>query len=80
MFNRLANSWELVKASAVVLKADKELIIFPILSSIAMVAVLITFLVPTILADVFDSIATNGEIPIFGYIMAFLFYLGLSIK
>ena len=34
MFAKLKNSWALIKASAAVLRADKELIIFPIVSGI----------------------------------------------
>ena len=39
MFQRLSNSWELVKASAAVLKADSELMLFPLFSGIALVIV-----------------------------------------
>ena len=31
MFARISNSWQLVKASVAVLRADKELVIFPII-------------------------------------------------
>ena len=33
--NRFSRSWELIKASARVLAADKELLVFPIISAIA---------------------------------------------
>jgi len=33
MFERFANSWTLVKASASVLSADKELMVFPAISA-----------------------------------------------
>ncbi|GJM40548.1 MAG: hypothetical protein DHS20C20_08300 [Ardenticatenaceae bacterium] len=74
MFQRLANSWELVKASWRVLLADKELMIFPLIAFFASVLVLITFAVPTVLAGVLDSAVTNGEVGIFSYVVAFLFY------
>ena len=35
MFARISNSWSLVKASWAVLRADKELIIFPIIAPAA---------------------------------------------
>lgn len=71
MFDRLKNSWELVKASAAVLRADKELLIFPIISGIGSIIVLLTFIVPTFLAGLFDEIA---GFPILGYIIGFMFY------
>lgn len=71
MFERLQNSWELVKASASVLQADKELLIFPIISGIGSIIVMLTFIVPTFLAGLFDEIA---GFPILGYIIGFLFY------
>ena len=46
MFTKLSNSWELVKASARVLAADKELLIFPILSTIGTIIVSLTFALP----------------------------------
>jgi len=43
MFNRFANSWKLVKYSATVLKKDRELLVFPLISSIAALLVLASF-------------------------------------
>ncbi len=74
MFGRLSNSWELVKASWRVLLADKELMVFPLVAFLASIVVLITFAVPTVLAGVLDSAVANGELSIFSYIVAFLFY------
>ena len=51
MFDRLGRSWNLVKFSVSVLQQDKELLVFPLLSAIAAMAVLGSFL-PLILADV----------------------------
>lgn len=74
MFERIANSWQLVKASAAVLRADKELVIFPIVSAIGVSLVTLSFFVPMILAGFIDSfIAGDGRIA--GYIVLFLFYL-----
>ena len=50
MFQRFSNSWSLVKASAAVLSADKELMVFPAISAVLSVVVLITFAVPSVLA------------------------------
>lgn len=76
MFEKLRNSWELVKASAKVLSADKELIVFPILSSLGVLVVSITFALPMILTGFLDTMLFSEEGPqIFGYIIGFLFYV-----
>ena len=75
MLNRISNSWQLVKASAAVLRADKELIVFPIVSSISVLIVTATFAIPTFLAGIVDSMVGDGQIPVSGYIIGFLFYL-----
>ncbi|MBN1679795.1 MAG: hypothetical protein JW966_05855 [Anaerolineae bacterium] len=74
MFSRISSSWELVKASYRVLRADKELIVFPIVSALGTLAVMITFAVPMLLAGLFDS-ATNDGLGVAHYAVAFLFYL-----
>jgi len=74
MFQRLTNSWELVKASWRVLLADKELMIFPVIAFFASLVVMITFAVPTVLAGVLDTAVTNGDVGVFSYVVAFLFY------
>jgi hypothetical protein len=71
---RIKRSWELVKASFEVLKQDRELILFPIISGVIMFFVTLTFLIPTLVGNFFDNLFVNG-IPIFGYIVLFLFYL-----
>jgi hypothetical protein len=74
MFQRISNSWELVKASAKVLRADKELVIFPIISAISVLIVTLTFALPSILAGLVDSVI-DGEARVLGTAVAFLFYL-----
>jgi hypothetical protein len=77
MFERFQRSWELVKASWAVLQQDKELLIFPIVSFIGSIIVMITFAVPMIAAGVFDSANSRGgdDVGIFTIIVGFLFYL-----
>ncbi len=67
MIERIKNSWELVKASFSILSADKELLIYPILSSIALLIVSATFIIPTIFAGVFDSIIVSIIVMFFFY-------------
>jgi hypothetical protein len=74
MFERIANSWELIKASAAVLRADKELVVFPIVASIGVLIVTATFALPMLLADFFDAVVA-GDSAFLGVVVAFLFYL-----
>jgi Family of unknown function (DUF6159) len=76
MFQKLSNSWELVKASAAVLRSDKELVVFPIVSAVGSLIVLATFALPMFLAEVFDSMYVDGEgFQPLGMLVVFLFYL-----
>jgi hypothetical protein len=74
MFERFRRSWALAKASYAVLKADRELLIFPAISFVALCAVLFSFVIPLVtirgLVDL-DS----GEITPGGMVLTFLFYV-----
>ncbi|MEO8000289.1 MAG: DUF6159 family protein [Arenimonas sp.] len=70
MFAKFSRSWELVKASAGVLRSDKELLIFPVISGIAALIVLATFIIPIVSLKLFEG----GTGPL-GYVIGFLFYL-----
>ncbi|MBL7063050.1 MAG: hypothetical protein ISS49_02430 [Anaerolineae bacterium] len=74
MFARISNSWALIKASAAVLRADKELIVFPIVSAIGVLVVTASFAFPMFLADFFDSLLA-GRSQAFGLVVGFVFYL-----
>jgi hypothetical protein len=50
MAGKFARSWALMKASAGVLRADKSLLLFPLLSGLCSVVVAASFLVPVVLA------------------------------
>ena len=76
MFEKLSTSWELVKASAAVLRADKELLLFPVISAVLSMLVVVTFAVPVILAGVFTSGAADGAgLSAAGYAGVLLFYV-----
>jgi hypothetical protein len=72
---RLANSWSLVKASWAVLRADKELIIFPIIAFIGSIIVTITFAVPMVITRMFDGLSDGRGGQVGLYLFSFLFYL-----
>lgn len=77
MFRRLSNSWQLIQSSAAVLRSDKELLIFPLLSAVASLIVMATFALPMFLAGLFEAMVADGWglAKIAGFIVAFLFYL-----
>ncbi|HUR17041.1 MAG TPA: DUF6159 family protein [Candidatus Limnocylindrales bacterium] len=74
MFQTFSRSLELAKASLSVLRSDKELLVFPLISFIALVVVTISFAVPLWLTGAVAD-AVDGKINIPGAILAFLFYL-----
>ncbi len=74
MFEKIGNSWALLKASFAVLRADKELVVFPILSTIAVLVVTASFALPMLFTGFFDSLI-EGETQIMGYIVGFAFYV-----
>ena len=75
MFAKISNSWELVKASAGVLRADKELLVFPAISSIALILVLATFVAPLALFNPGLLSSLDGEgLDAAGVLVAFAFY------
>jgi hypothetical protein len=84
MFERLSTSWDLAVSSWQVLKRDKQLLIFPVLSGIGCSLVLVTFLVPLLLQQqllhgIFQGRgqgAANvaGQIPWWGWVGLFAYY------
>jgi len=74
MFTRIQNSWTLIKASAAVLRADKELIVFPVVSAISVLVVTVSFALPMILAGFLDALL-EGQAQILSFVVGFLFYI-----
>jgi hypothetical protein len=73
MFAKIGNSWALLKASAAVLRADKELIVFPIVSSIGVLVVMASFAFPMMLTGLFDALF-EGRSQVLGFVVGFAFY------
>ncbi len=69
MFDKFSRSWTLVKASASVLRSDKELLLFPVLSGLCALLVMATFVVPIFALRLFE---TGNDV--LGYLLGFLFY------
>lgn len=79
MFERISRSWELVKASFNVLKSNRELMLFPLVSAIGVVIVMIAFTIPLLAAGIIQAIAGgDGDLSsgqsVLGLFMMFLFY------
>ena len=77
MFARFSRSWNLVKASAAVLMQDKELLLFPLISTGAMVVVFACFAVPILGLGALDGLSggNDGRISAAMYVVGFLFYV-----
>ncbi|HEX7384204.1 MAG TPA: DUF6159 family protein, partial [Burkholderiaceae bacterium] len=69
MFDKFSRSWTLVKASAAVLRSDKELMLFPVISTIATLVVLATFAIPAFALRMFEH-----GVGVAGAVWGFLFY------
>ncbi|MGJ4728438.1 DUF6159 family protein [Luteimonas sp. SDU101] len=73
MFDKFSRSWDLVKASASVLRSDKELMLFPVISGIATLIVLATFLLPMFALRIFaDGFGIGAAV--FGFLFYFVQY------
>lgn len=78
MFNWGA-SWQLMTASWAVLRADKELLWFPVISGITMLLIFVVMFIPSV-AWAFASAMAEGSdgentMQFIGYIFLFLFYI-----
>lgn len=75
MLEKLSNSWNLVKSSAEVLQADKELLVFPLISGVAVTLVTVGFFVPTFLVGGLFRNLEGAGLPVIGYVLLFAYYL-----
>ncbi|MFT3878669.1 MAG: DUF6159 family protein [Gemmatales bacterium] len=79
MFDTFRRSWEIITQSYAVLKKQKTLVLFPILSGIACLLVVISFVAPMLaMPDLMQKISNKGNDPqqrniIFG-VVGFAFY------
>jgi hypothetical protein len=73
MFESIGRSFALVKTSWNILMDDKKLLVFPVLSGIVTLMVILTFVLPLLFAGQFLNVTTIG--PILYYGLLFTFYL-----
>ena len=73
--SRFSNGWKLATSSLSVLKKNKQLMVFPLLSTFSLVVLVASFIALSFAAngfDVFDGIAEGS---VGTYVLLFLFYL-----
>ncbi len=73
MLQKLSNSWGLIKASGRVLQADKELIVFPLISSVALIMVTAGFFLPLIFSG--TGFGVSEDTGFLNYVLLFLYYM-----
>jgi hypothetical protein len=73
---KFSTSWTLMKASWRILKKDKEMLLFPIISGIALLIIFASFIIPLSMMDSFNWVhnflSKNEEI--FNFLLIFIFY------
>ena len=78
MAGKFARSWALMKASAAVLRSDKSLLVFPLLSGLCTLLVAASFLIPVGLMAIGDGHAgarVDEGMSAGAYLLMFGFYL-----
>jgi hypothetical protein len=71
---KFARSWALAKASMEVLRADKELLVFPLVSSVVALVVAASFLLPLFGLGLLKAADANGGPTVALYLLLFAFY------
>jgi hypothetical protein len=71
MFESIGRSFQLVKTSWGILMDDRKLLVFPILSGIVTLLVILSFIVPLILTPSISGIADRGSIAFYAVLFAF---------
>lgn len=76
MFDRIANGWELAKESFAVLRLDKELLLFPLISGLSCLLVLGSFVAPLWNSPYVQVVFDDGKLPDdpLAYAILFAFY------
>jgi len=75
MFGSFSRSYQLVRRSWSILRQDKEIMIFPVLSGVASIALAASFLVPLIFFGLHETDDGKMRIDFWWYVFTFLFYL-----
>ena len=76
---RFERSLELIRLCWGVLREDKELLVFPVVSGIAVAIVTASFIVPGLLSGYWRTLDAGGGLPAGAYVLIVLFYLVLYV-
>lgn len=87
MFRKFSNSWELTKQSWSVLRADKHLMVFPLLSGFLTVLVCISFFIPAIVivgpmlgeSGVKNTQSIDPALKVAGFALMFVLYFVINV-
>jgi hypothetical protein len=75
IFTRFSNGWTIAMNSFSVLKANRQLILFPILSGISMILVITSFVVILFASAGWDTENIREQSTLVNYLFVFLYYL-----
>jgi len=78
MFESVSRSWSLAKVSFAVVKADKELLLFPLLAAIFSVSFALLMIVPMLMPAVLEILGFTGASDVLWYPVMFVVYFGLA--
>ncbi|MFK7981835.1 MAG: DUF6159 family protein [Saprospiraceae bacterium] len=79
-FDRLSNGWQLAKTSLAIIEEEKSLLLFPVLSTLALIMVCATFfgggyfIFCDQLLAASETAETGSAVSPFAYVLAFLYY------
>ena len=79
-FDRLSNGWKLAKTSLAIIEEEKSLLLFPVLSTLALIMVCATFfgggyfIFGDQLLAATETAETGSAVSSFAYVLAFLYY------
>ena len=75
MLERLVRSWSLIKGSAAVVRDNKSLLLFPVVSGIATIVIIVSFLLPLLSVEDLDVSSSQDEVIV--YVWFALLYFAL---
>ncbi len=75
MLERLVRSWSLIKGSAAVVRDNKSLLLFPVVSGLATIVIFVSFLLPLLGVEDFDVASSQDEAIV--YVWLALLYFAL---
>jgi|GEM_PF-6209390 len=71
--SRISHGFQLFKETFGILKKDREMLLFPIISGIAILLVVATFLLPLAFSGMLAETGSGGSILL--YVLLFVFYV-----